>query len=532
MESDEAGMAGRLAAWVNRCEQGWLEELKGRFLQQAGDAILLSFDHADLALKAAQRLQHDWAQLAPDGIGEVHQLRTALHWGRVRQVPQGYVAHSLNQLARLAQEVPAGRIWGSAAFWRRLSLTARQEAVDLGWMHFKHLTQPIRVFELVTRAPVRMHRPALEAPMWPRLLVQGGVDARVDHWDLHWVAHLSQLAQVHVAALSIWAKPKSEDAWLKGSGADYVLQRRGQVHLLAAPHGWPIRSWDASLFDPHGEQVAARLDELSEAMRAHGLALARSQPSGSMSPGLLRSAALGLMHAGNLNDFERSQGWLQAWQRRYARSAQPLVWQVLWQVMRHTRGMGRACAECAMAHAHRALQIQPDHAHAWAARGFARAHLRGEVQEGMRDLEQAQALAPQLSWVGLYRSVLWSMLDRPQKALTAARAALALGVEEPMLGYALGLSGHAALFAGQVGQASVWLEDSWRQHRHHSPTLRMLVVAHQMLGHGPVARLFLRELMVLEPHLTARAYMGRARVGHARRAEMAHWLIEAGLPLK
>ena len=60
----------------------------------------------------------------------------------------------------------------------------------------------------------------------------------------------------------------------------------------------------------------------------------------------------------------------------------------------------------------------------------------------------------------------------------------------------------------------------------------MLVVVHQMMGHDDLARLFLRELMMLEPHLTARAYLGRTRVGHARRAEMAHWLIQAGLPLK
>ncbi len=538
MESNESVMARRVVSWVNRCMQGWLKDLNGRFLQQSGDAILLAFDQADAALEAARRLQKDWAELAPPSIGPPHELRTALHWGRIRQVPQGYVAHSLNQLARLAQQVPAGRVWGSAVFWHRLSKAARQGAVDLGWMHFKHLTQAIQVFEFFSRRQVPVPRPALEAPLWPRLLIHGGPGARQSDWALHRVRHLSPLAELQVASLSSGALHSELGAWLQDSTADYVLERRRmtrgrtQVDLLATPHGLPIRSWEGGLFDPQGPQVSARIAEIRATLRAHGLALARSYPSSAMSPGLLRSAALGLMHAGDLNDFARSELWLQAWQSRYARSAQPLVWQVLWQVMRHTRGLGHPDPDRAMARAQEALRLEPEDAHAWAARGFARAHLLGQVQEGMRDLEQAQALNPGLAWVGLYRSVLWSMLDRPQKALVAARWALAQCGEDHLKGYALGLSGHAALFAGQWVQAGQWLQDSWRQHSHHSPTLRMLVVAHQMMGHDDLARLFLRELMMLEPHLTARAYMGRTRVGHARRAEMAHWLIQAGLPLK
>ena len=538
MEADEPLMARQTVVWVARCVQGWLPDLKGRFLQQAGDAILLSFDQAESALQAARRLQQDWAELAPPGTGHSHELRTALHWGRLMQGPQGYVAHSLNQLARLAQQVPAGRIWGSETFWRHLPATAQCDAVDLGWMHFKHLTHPIRVFELTSRRQPPQTRGGLDAPMWPRLLVHGGSPDREDDWGMQWVQHLSATPDLHVAAWSGAAIADTSAACLLASGADYVLARQSQtrgrwrVTLLATPHGLPIRSWDGDPLDPQDPAVPHRIAEMVGALRAHGLSLARSQPSSAMGPGLLRSAALGLMHAGDLGDFERADLWLQAWQSRYARSAQPHVWRALWQVMRHTRGLEHPRADLAMAHVREALRMNPEDPHAWATRGFARAHLRGELQEGMRDLERAQVMDPALGWIGLYRSALWSMLSEPRRALVDARQALARTSEDALHGYALGLAGHAALFAGQAVQAGLWLEASWRKHRHHSPTLRMLVAAHQMMGQSSVARLFLRELMLLEPQLTARTYLGRARAGHARRAEMAHWLILAGLPLK
>ncbi len=538
MESDETLMARRTVAWVDRCVQGWLPALNGRFLQQAGDAVLLAFERAELALQAARRLQQDWSQLAPLDTGHRHELRTALHWGRVMRGPQGYVAHSLNQLARLAQQVPPGRIWGSESFWQHLPPAARCDALDLGWMHFKHLIHPIRVFELAVRRAKTPTRIALDAPQWPRLLVHEDAHAPENDWGRKWVQHLSDLTDVHVALLGTRAAANHGAAWLHATAADYVLSRRHlpqgrqRVELLATPHGLPIASWDGVDFEAFGPAVPIRIAELAETLRTHGLALARSHPNSTLSPGLLRSAALGLMHTGNLGDFERARAWLQAWQNRYARSAQPHVWRVLWQVMHHTRGLGRPRGDIASAHAQAALRLDPDDAHAWAARGFARAHLAGELQEGMRDLEQAEHLNPDLPWTGLYRSVIRSLLGEPKNALVDARQALGQVTEEPLKGYALSLSGHAALFAGQVALAGGWLEESWRKHRHHSPTLRMLVAAHQMMGHTQMAQLFLRELMVLEPQLTARNYLGRVRAGHARRAEMAYWLIQAGLPLK
>jgi adenylate cyclase len=538
MESSESAMASRTMAWVARCVQGWLPSLGGQLLNQVGDAVVLSLPQAEHALQAARLLQNDWADLAPPNTGHAHELRTALHWGAVIRGPQGYVAHSLNQLARMAQQAPAGQIWGSEAFWRHLPASHRHNALELGWMHFKHLTRPIRVYAMSNTRQVPAKRLTLEAPLHPRLLVHGGPDDRAGDWAAAWVAHLSASIGLQVACLAQMHASVDGAALLHATGADYVLvqrrrvRERAGVELLATPHGLPIESWDGEAFDPQGPEVPTRITELAHAFREHGLALARSQPVSAMSPGLLRSTALGLMHVGHLGDFERADRWLQAWQSRYARSPEPHVWRVLWQVMRHTRGLGRSDAHAAMSHVQEALRVNPEHAHAWAARGFARAHLLGELQEGLRDLDRAQAHDPTLPWVGLYRSAVWSMIDEPQKALSDASAALGQTASDDLQGYALGLTGQAALFAGQPAKASQWLEQSWRQHRFHSPTLRMLVVAHQMMGHDSVARLFLRELMLLEPHLTARAYMGRVRAGHARRAEMAHWLIQAGLPLK
>jgi tetratricopeptide (TPR) repeat protein len=200
--------------------------------------------------------------------------------------------------------------------------------------------------------------------------------------------------------------------------------------------------------------------------------------------------------------------------------------------MRHTRGLGRVDADLALDHTRKALELEPEHAHAHAALGFALGHLKGDIEGAMRCLEKAQTMDPEMHWVGLYRSVFWCLLDEPDRATNEAELALSLAPQDALHPYALGLAGHAALYNRQLEPAIDRLEASWRHHRHHSPTLRALVIAHQMQGHHPLARFFLRELLSLEPRLTARNYLGRNRAGHARRAEMAHWLMEAGLPMK
>jgi hypothetical protein len=66
--------------------------------------------------------------------------------------------------------------------------------------------------------------------------------------------------------------------------------------------------------------------------------------------------------------------------------------------------------------------------------------------------------------------------------------------------------------------------------RVHAPTVRMLVVVHQTLGHTQEAKQFLRELLVLEPGLTVEKYLARIPVGHPERRRFAARMAEAGLP--
>jgi tetratricopeptide (TPR) repeat protein len=194
--------------------------------------------------------------------------------------------------------------------------------------------------------------------------------------------------------------------------------------------------------------------------------------------------------------------------------------------------LGRSEREDALHHAKQALVLEPEHAHAHAVHGFVMAHLQGDIEGGMRELEQAQKLGPHLRWVQLYRSVLWCLLNEPERAMQDIESAQAHMPQDATQGFALGLAGHAAVFDHQPALAIQWLEMAWRKDRHHSPVLRMLVVAHQMLGQTEMAHFFLRQLLQLEPQLTARSYLARGRAGHARRLEMAHWLMAAGLPMK
>ena len=541
MEAQEKDMGHRTVTWVTRCVDGWLSELDGFLLQQAGDAVLLAFPDAQNALQAGWRLQRHWAELAPrTGRSWPHELRIALHWGSLIKGTYGYVAHSLNQLARLSQQVHAGQIWCSHEFRARLPEPQQKRFEDLGWLHFKHLDQGLRVY----RAPWAQIRPvrsghASDLPQL-RLLIHSADSPDAIEWVRTWMAALRCLRNLVIVEWVGRTPPLDSDfaVTMRQARAEFLLIRRDLDHsthgvrLLASPWALQLMSWNDGEWDLTDANLARMPTELQRAMADHLLSTGQSQPEGALSHGMLKEASLLMMHAGNLKGFERSALLLQAWGQRYKRQAQPHVWNALWHVMRHTRGLGRVDADLALDHTRKALELEPEHAHAHAALGFALGHLKGDIEGAMRCLEKAQTMDPEMHWVGLYRSVFWCLLDEPDRATNEAELALSLAPQDALHPYALGLAGHAALYNRQLEPAIDRLEASWRHHRHHSPTLRALVIAHQMQGHHPLARFFLRELLSLEPRLTARNYLGRNRAGHARRAEMAHWLMEAGLPMK
>ena len=537
MEASEQVMAKRTLAWVDRCVNDWLGLLQGRLLQQSGDAMLLAFADAEQALAATRRLRIDWINLAPstEQLGG-HELRVALHWGRVLRGKHGYVAHHINQLARLASQVAPAQVWVSSEFRQQLPEPVQAQCDDLGWMHFKHLDAPLQVFRYFPERhpdvqhwdPVRLPRPMSDRP---RLLVQNLDSVNSDEWIDAVVHAIRADAELEVARLA--DTPHAGDD-LRHIRADFLLRRLPtragwmQIEMLSLPHGLTVFKWAGQTQSEH--QIEPMLSqELQRAWRQFALSVARCQPTTTMSLGLLSYASVNLMLRGDQHDYERAIELFQTWHERTSRSANPLVWTLLWHVLGRTRGLSDD-RHSAVHLADKALLLEPDHAHAWAARGFARAHLQGDWEEGMRDLERAQSLDPNLHWVSIYRSVLCCMAGDPQRALSEAKNSLKQ--MSALCGYTLGLAGHAAVYAGQLTLATQWLETSWREQPLHSPTLRMLVVAHQMQGEPGLARFFMRQLRQLEPRLTAANYLLRTRYSPLRRAELADCMVQAGLPPK
>jgi adenylate cyclase len=537
MEASEPQMAQSTHLWVDRCVRGWLPELRGEFLQQAGDAILLAFQHPEQALRAGHRLQQDWHALAPRiDTGTALPLRIALHWGNVWPGPQGYVAHSLNQLARLAQQVTPGDIWASDQVWQRLPDPSRRDSQDLGWMHFKHLAQPLRVFRLngPPSPPLDWTEPTrIELP---RLLVCARLPHGTLAWAQQWVNAMHTQGFCLASAVAWAGGPENVAHLMHHTRADFLLRRsthgrQSVVELLAAPRALVLQRWltDADDTQAHTDRHGPAL---LKAMQAHSTALALSMGPQALSTGLLRMATLHLMHSGSPQQAQPTTDFLQAWAQREPKRAEPWVYRAQWEVMRHTRGPEHGDAELALHHADQALRLETDSAQAWAVRGFARTHLQGDPERGLRDLEQAAERPRAQPWTGLYRSVALSLLGQaPAAHAQATQAMLQPPVGSPRA-YAWGLVGHATLLNQQIAVSLRWLLASWRAQRHHAPTLRMLVVAHQMLDQTDMAAFFLRELMALDPGFTARNYLGRTRAGHGLRAELAHWLMRAGLPMK
>ena len=133
-----------------------------------------------------------------------------------------------------------------------------------------------------------------------------------------------------------------------------------------------------------------------------------------------------------------------------------------------------------------------------------------------------------MAWT--YRTTIDSLMGDTNSAYQAGQQALRLAPCGPMRYYQCCLAGHAALFDGRTLEAAQLLETSCALNPAHSPTLRMLVVAHHDLGNLARARTVMAQLRLLEPDLTVERYLSRSPGAHAQRARFAQVMAAVGLP--
>ena len=493
-------------------------------------------------------------------------LRAGLHWCSVLRLANEVYGVGVNTAARLAALAAPGETLCSEAARDQLidGLDARIE--DLGDCWVKHLSQPLRVFRLSPphlqqlRAKEAMPAPP-PAPLVgvPTLAVIPLRSANLDPQAAalgEWVAQAVMEALLPCPDVRLisrmstrlfqnrdWTSLQLQEVL----HADYVLSGSAQWRGATIEMTWMFRAtrseqviWQQRITGK-GSDVRRAAVHWREALVARVLQSlqqdawqqGQARPLPALNSSLLLMVAVQAMHGSSGASFGQARAQLEALIERHPRLAAPRSWLALWHVLSVTRGVVEASpdwAQQALRQVRHALDLEPHNDQAWATQGFVQCHLLGDLDRATESIQRALSLAPSQPWAWLFKTTIDSLRGRTADAFHAAQQALALSPIDPLKYYHCCLAGHAAAFDHRNHQALAWLTQSWRLNRVHAPTVRMLVVVHQTLGHTQEAKQFLRELLVLEPGLTVEKYLARIPVGHPERRRFAARMAEAGLP--
>lgn len=117
-----------------------------RFLERAGDAVVLVADEAAPAIRTAIGLRE-----AVEREPLFPMVRIGLHAGRVAERGGEYFGAALNLTARVTAHARPGQILSTDPVATRARALGDVEVCSLGAVKFKNLSEPVPVFELVCR---------------------------------------------------------------------------------------------------------------------------------------------------------------------------------------------------------------------------------------------------------------------------------------------------------------------------------------------------------------------------------------------
>ena len=539
----------------------------GQVVKSLGDGLLLVFDSARMAWRVAcalhERLERMQAWVTPT---QRLWLRAGLHCDWVFRHALDVFGATPNLAARLASLAGAGETVCSAEVWRQVQDEPDIEADDWGLCWLKHLEHPVQVYRLRAHQPWRVEspRPAVVPPderaLSPLIgLVCGSFVSQreEDRWLADWLLHslaerLARLPGLRVMdALSSGVVGLGRDVdpsdALRRLHADAVLWLSGRVQsgrLTLELEWWscPTMAGNfsvvghyplADVFRPDSELIGQVIEHVvRQLLRRTGYAGARL-PMHNLGSHALMLAGIEAQHGHRRDRFVWARECFEELVRRHPRLPAPRAWLSQWHVLSITRGLcplTPALVQQASLHVRQALSHQPDHPLSWAAQAFVQCHLGRDLEQAHASVMEALRLAPSQAMAWMYRTTIESLLGRTADAYAAGLRALELAPLGPLRYYPCCLAGHAALFDGRTQEAARLLEESLALNPSHSPTVRMLVVAHHDLGHWDAARRALAILRRLEPELTVQTYLARSPGALAQRTRFADAMAAVGLP--
>jgi adenylate cyclase len=563
MEHDEQRTVERCRDFLAHATSLVIPTHAGRSrLRIPADGLVAEFPDAMQALRCAFELHAELARLNAGLTAPPLGMRVGIHVAEVIVEAFNVLGDGVNVAARLAELANPGETIVSAQVRDQLTSGVEASVEDLGEQRLRNRERAVRAFRAWPPAQTRIWTPsaAVQAHGRPSIAVipfqLRSDDARFesigDSLADDTIAALSRMADFFVvsrlSSMAFRRAPVGVRRIGEMLGVQYVLSGSVQAEypraLLMAELAdtrdgrivWSERFQGdlADVFAMQGELARRVVRSLAPFVRSLELRRARITNFEQLDAYAITLRGVELMHRLAPEDFMQARTAFETAISRDPVSPRAHAWLAKWHVMRVANGASEDPAKdstAASACAERALACDAEDALALAVDALVAAWSRHDLGAAEERLEQALAANPNEPLAWLHRAITHAWRGQGLDAIRCADRALSLSPLDPMSYFFNSLASTANLVGEQYDRAISLAEQSLRENRLHTPTLRTLAVAQVLSGRLPEARETMYRVRELEPGLTVAAfrarYPGRDSPQFARFAEA---LEEAGLP--
>jgi adenylate cyclase len=563
MASDEAGIVARWHDFVRHAQTSTIPAHQGRLVKSLGDGLMIEFDQAGNAYRAAQALHNAFAGVNTSlPAGQQMNLRAGINSSQVYTDQIDVYGAGVNLAARLATLAEPGETVVSASVRDGLTDGLDASIEDMGECYLKHIEAPVRAYRLGTIGadPVMEPRVHPVPHMEPTIAVIPFA-ARTNNAEYLAVGDLiadGVIAQLgRTASLKVVARMSSSAfRHREASGAD-IKNHLGADYLVTGSHVvaggrvvitamltasqndhviWTDRFQGdiADLLEVHSElcQHIANATHMAVLNASAQQALTRPMPT--LNSQTLMLGGINLMHRSAPGDFLLSRKALDALVDRHPRAAACRAWLAKWYVLNATRGLTndpQRDAHEALNHTTRALAAEPSNSLALAMEGFVHLHLKKDLPGAVSRLETATQVNPNDALAWLFRGVTYAFQNEGEQALQASQTALTLSPLDPLRYYFEALTASSAIAAGNYAMAVDLCNAAIRRNHMHAHTYRALILAYWSSDQPELARQTAQQLLKLAPQTSVERFLGMsASADYAFGKNMANAMRASGIP--
>jgi adenylate cyclase len=552
MGADEEGTLALLKAHRRELVDPKIAEHRGRIVKTTGDGMLVEFASVVDALRCAADIQRGMAERnaeVPDA--KRIRFRVGINVGDIIVDDDDIIGDGVNIAARLEGFAEPGGICVSG----RVQEDARGKLdiafEDAGEQQFKNIAWPVRVYRV--RLDGAVARPTLALPDKPSIAVlpftnmSGDVEQEyfVDGLVEDIITAMSRVTWFFVIARnsSFTYKGRAVDVRQVGRelGVRYVLEGSvrksgnrlrvtGQlVDTATGNHIWAER-FDGALqdvFDLQDRITASVAGAIEPKLQQAEIQRAQTKPTESLTAYDLYLRALGLFYDLTEDSLTEALALLDrciAADRRYS-SAYALAClchmnrkMLNWDVVGETEVKGLQAAKAA-------IETGKDDPAALASAGIAIAHLGGNLEEGLAQIERSLSLNPNCAlgwWAGGYVHF-W--LGEHGRSIAYFHKAMRLSPLDPLAFRSYAGIGRPYFFSGRYEEAIAWADKALSVSPNFVTALQLKVAAAAMAGRSDAAREAVRQLRAIRPDISIATILRRSPI----RAQFQRDFFEAAL---